>query len=320
MKNSYAIIASVLMLVFTACKKSELDIPVVERPIAIQAQVPQKVYTNLIYIDLDARTTVSSNGLRQLNFLWSSTAFPAGHPPVIASPSEALTKVDSLFAGKYLFKLKVWDNMGNQAIAEYQLEVIQDTLQSAPKISPLPDIVLQFPQNTINLNGTDNYKVNPAGRELSFFWTVIETPANSATIVINQYESPNAYAQVTTPGHYRFSLELTNELGFTSADTIDVNVLADPLSGTERIYENLTWKVEDNGWGFYAQLFINEKDIFIYRNILNTSVSVWDEEKQDWVSPDRYEWYGGDDGLSIMVFDNPGPFDGKKTRVKVKFL
>ena len=113
MKNNYLIIASAFMLVFTACKKPEIDSPAVERPITIQAQVPQKVYTNIKNIDLDARATVTSNGQRTLFFDWSCTSFPTGHPPIILAPTSANTKVDSIFAGQYLFRLKVRDNMGN---------------------------------------------------------------------------------------------------------------------------------------------------------------------------------------------------------------
>jgi hypothetical protein len=321
MKNKHLLIVAVSIVILSSCKKEDTQIRGVDRPITISAQVPQKVYTNKLDLRLDARSTLTSNGKRTLNFLWSCPTFPAGHPPVISNPSEAVTKVDSLRRGTYLFTLKVWDAAGNVALSDFPLEVLQDTLHDAPKINPLSDIKLQLPQCTASLNGSQNYQVNPQGRVLFFHWSVIQVPVNSTPIKMSDTAGAVLNVILNAPGHYRFRLELSNDLHLSSADTIDIEVLPDALSGTERIYDNVSWKVEDDGWGgIYAGLFLSDPDIYQGRSSASYIISFWSEGKQQYIPAVNFAWSGGSTGLLIYTYENPYPFAGLTARVKVKIL
>jgi hypothetical protein len=321
MKNKHLLMVALSAALFNSCKKDDLQMHIVDRPITISAQVPQKVYTNKVRdFILNAAATAASNGRRTIFFQWTCPIFPAGNSPIILSPSGASTKVDNLHVGKYTFILKAWDAAGNKALAEYQMEVFQDSLQNPPKIVLLPDMVLQLPKNLLELDVSEIIKANPPGRALSFDWYVLASPANSTPVEFIQNGSADIYARIITPGQYRFELELTNELGLTSYDTINLSVLADPLSGMERTYDNLFWDVFDDGWGYSAKVFISVPNIFLDRTSYNTSVSVWNEEKQEWISPELFGWNGNIQGLEIFLNDYAAQMEGKKTRVKVKFL
>lgn len=310
-----------LFILSIGCKKDPLLPPAaVNRPIAISAGVPQNVYTNKVKdFRLDATATVSSNGKRTLYFLWTNTTYPPGQPAVIVDPSKASTLVEKLTAGSYQFNLKVWDAAGNQASENFQVAVLQDSVQSAPKINAIGDMEVQLPSSTILLDGIENYRLNPAGRDLFFLWTLISSPANSNAVLSNA-TSEKAGIDIVTPGRYTFSLKLTNEIGLSSIDTFNIVALSDPLSGTEKIYDSVAWfVVQDDDWGPYAYLFINDPILTQNRNAGNTSIEIWDDDKKQWLPPTGFDYYF-DNGLYLFTYENLQLLQGKKARVRLKFL
>ncbi len=145
------------------------------------------------------------------------------------------TQADKLTIGNYEFSLKVWDNLGNESTKKFPMKVLKDTLIGPPKFLPLPDMTFQLPMNIVPLDGSLNRSQNPYGRRISFKWQVIEAPLNSDPVIIYNDTMATTKAIIRTKGKYLVTLDMTNEIGLTSADTIEITMLADPLSGTENI-------------------------------------------------------------------------------------
>jgi len=315
MKNYHAFLLLALLTVF-ACEKPE-PAKVITLPALIDATVPGKVYSSANEIVLDATLSKRLNPNGELFFLWSCTKFPSGASPVISDASEAIARIKATTPGVYEISLKVWSSSDNVNTQKFTMEVIQETLTSAPTIAPLPDMDAQLPNNYVNINAQDNYRVNPPGRSLFFKWRIIEAPLDARPSISLDGVS-NTFAIVKIPGKYVIKLDVTNEINLTTSDSFVVNVLPDPLSGTEINIDNLIWKLsDDNDWGTYSNITIKEKNTYQYRSRLNATLSVWDEEKQKWMDDSNIEWSGSPEGLYIAV---PMDLDGKKTKIKLKYL
>ena len=170
----------ILIILLSGCFKGDGPDPFIPpSDIRIDAVVPQLVYTNNLPVGFDARRTLTLNGPRHLTFQWTATAYPSGRAPRIKKPGDAFTEVDGLVPGIYMFQLSVEDSAKNNAVSQFPLLVIQDTLTGAPKISGLPDREINKPQDSIWLSSSSEYTVNPKDRKLFFTWKVLQQPAGS---------------------------------------------------------------------------------------------------------------------------------------------
>jgi hypothetical protein len=300
-----------------ACEKPD-PIKGINLPAKIEATVPDKVYSSAKDIILDASLSTRLNGNGQLFFLWSCTKFPSGASPVISNASDAIAVIKVSVPGIYEISLKVWSTPDNVNTKTFTMEVIPETLTSAPVISPLPDMDAQLPDNYVKLNAQGNYLVTPAGRLLFFKWRIIEGPSTDYRPSLSQDSVSNTFLIVRAPGKYVIKLDVTNEINLTTSDSFVVNVIPDPLSGTEVIIDNLLWKLEDDGdWGPFSVIRIKETNTYRFRSLLNSTLSVWDEENQKWMDDHNFEWTGSQEGLLISAYLD---LDGKKTKIKLKYL
>ena len=132
------------------------------------------------------------------------------------------TTVSNLVEGVYLFELKVTDNSGATAT-----DTVQVTVNAAIQIQNQPptanagsDVNITLPVNSVTLNGSGN---DPDGTIASYHWTMISGP--------NQYSigSPDkASTDINNlvQGTYILELEVIDNLGATSADTVQITVNA----------------------------------------------------------------------------------------------
>jgi hypothetical protein len=285
------------------------------------------IYSNVKEVYLDASITVSLNSRKVLFFNWACTSFPtASGLPAIIDSNKPLARLENPGIGRYIFKLRVKDSLGNIAESSYTMDVLEDTLIGKKPIAKAgPDQQVNAPRLTLMLDGYETFSFNPKGRALFFKWTVIQQPSGSnlGTFIGDKYVSQ---VKVLEEGLYRFQLQVENEYGLESSDTLDVKVLPDPYKGTTRVFENMEWIRIPGGWGDDLGIKINNPDYFIERNPSNMEVRVWDEEKKDWMNPNNYGWSSTLDGNLFIMYshlDDEEVFSklvGVKTRVQVKFL
>jgi hypothetical protein len=314
------------MVLVTACEKIEVNQSIASPPIVndiiLDAVVPNFTYSNDARISLDATLTLHKNYQRPIYFSWTCTSFPSGSVPRIQRPNEARTIADSLVTGKYVFMLSVNDELGHNVYANFEVRVLKDTLKAVPpNIWPLPDVTLTMPVNTVPLIASSAYNVNPPGRLLFFKWTVIQQPPGSDPPIITNITNSTVNLSRLWAGIYLVQLQVTNELGLSSRDTVEVKVLPDSLSGTTRIFESVPWILVNNDWQQYLYLNIAEPETFIVRNIENTEVTVWDQQAQAWLKPNELRWYTDVIGLTIYYTNYPlESLINTKTKVRVRFF
>ena len=267
--------------------------------------------------------TLYRNPQRPIHFNWSCASFPSGSGPHIQQPTEAKTVADSLVTGKYIFVLSVNDDLGNSASANFQVEVMKDTLKAVPPIIyPIPDVTINMPYNSVSLSASTSIYINPVGRPLFFKWTVIQQPAASDPPVISNSTSHTIKLSRLWSGTYLFELQLTNELGLSSKDTVEVKVIPDALSGTTRTYDDLPWiYTNDDEWGLNLYLNIDEPNTFADRNKDNTEVKVWDRPVRHGCNLMKYIGSHMLNGMLIYKIVYPfEPLIGTKTKVQIRFF
>jgi len=316
----------IIQVVVTACEKPEVKKsitgPQQSNNIILDAVVPNITYSNNGRVSLDATSTLYRNQQRPIYFSWSCTSFPVGSIPHIQQPKEAKTVADSLVTGKYVFVLYINDELGNNQSASFEVEVLKDTLKAEPPIIyPLPDVTIYMPVNSVSLLTNRSYYVNPPGRILFFRWTVIQQPPGSDPPTITNSTNSIVNLSRLWSGDYLVQLQVTNELGLSSKDTVQLKVIPDSLSGITRIYDNLTWGFVDDEWGQFLLLNIESPNTFKDRNPDNMEVRVWDQSMQAWSRPNEMIWQAYDNGLLIYNVYHPfDPLTGTKTKVQVKFF
>jgi len=312
MKNYHALLLLALPTIF-ACEKPD-PVTVINHPAIIEATVPAKVYLSPKEIVLDASASKRLNPNGELYFLWSCTKFPSGAPPQISNASEAIAGLKATLPGIYEIILKAWSTSDNENTRKFTMEVLPGT----PVISPLPDMYAKLPDNYVKLNAEDNYRVNP-GRYLYFKWRILEAPTTDYGPSLSEKNGSSTLLIVRVSGKYVIQLDVTNEINLTTSDSFVVNVIADPLSGTEIIFDNLFWKAgEDYGNGPITSIIIKEQNTYRFRTRLNTILSVWDDGNQKWIDNVSFDWSANEEGLFITA-----PYiewDGLKTKIKLKYL
>ena len=281
------ILTSCLSIFLFSCFKADWPEPFIPpTELRIDATVPEIVYLNHKLVFLDARRTLLINGHRTLQFKWSCPVHPTNEPPKFSHPDNELTFIDSLRAGTYQLQLAITDTLGNSAISKFTMEVKADTLSGPPRMNVLRDTVIFLPQSTITLNGADAYAVNPVGRDMQFQWSTIQQPAGSPPIQIVTPTNPVTNIKGYDTGRYIFRLDVKNELGLSAADTMEVYLKRESPNIYFKIYENLTWNLVFDDWGFYYYyITINDPGVFIDRNYSNMNVQLWDDERQIWSAP-----------------------------------
>ena len=311
---------AILLIFFSGCFKGEGLAPFIPPgEIRIDAFVPPLVYTNNFPVSFDAKRTLTLNGPRRLTFLWAAISFPPGLAPNIKKPGDPFTEIDGLVPGIYKIQLRVEDSAKNYAVSSFSMEVKQDTLTGAPKVSGLPDRDIYKPQDSIRLWANAEYSVNPKDRKLFFVWNVIQQPPGSRSITFNNTET-NPYVSGFSEGVYRFQLNITNEAGLSAVDNMTLTVKRDTLAGTSKIYDNPSW-VRTNFYFTKIRTVISEPTIFRYRGSDNMEVRLWDKNQQAWGSPLSESLWSIQDNNLIIEFDDDEthPFD-LNTKLMVSFF
>jgi hypothetical protein len=166
-------------------------------------------------------TTLSGSGTDAdgtiASYAWIKVSGPA--QGVIANQNAAVTAVNNLVQGVYVFRLTVTDNDGAQASDDVMV-----TVNAAPNKAPAAhagsDVVVTIPVNTVSLSGN---ATDEDGTITTYEWTKVSGPAGGVI------SSPQAVAtQVTglVQGSYSFRLTVTDNDGATAFDDVTITVNA----------------------------------------------------------------------------------------------
>ena len=162
----------------------------------------------------DTDGTISSYG-------WVKISGPASG--TIATANAATTTINNLIQGFYKFELTVTDNSGATG-----KDTIQVTVNAAGNVAPVAiagsDKTITLPTNSTTLSGSGT---DTDGTISSYGWLKISGPASGIIATAN--------AAATTinnliQGFYKFELTVTDNSGSTGKDTIQIAVLAAPIS------------------------------------------------------------------------------------------
>jgi Secretion system C-terminal sorting domain/PKD domain len=157
-----------------------------------------------------------------VSYGWSKLSGPASYN--FANATNAITTVNALVQGTYLFTLTVTDNNGATSA-----DTLQITVLPAPPVNQVPvanagaDILITLPVNTVTLNGSLSTDVD--GTITNYAWSKIAGPTS-----YNIINAGNATTNVNTlvAGVYLFQLSVTDNNGAINKDTVQVQVLPAP--------------------------------------------------------------------------------------------
>jgi Secretion system C-terminal sorting domain/PKD domain len=159
-------------------------------------------------------------------YAWTKISGPATF--AIANAAAASTGLNNLVQGVYSFRLRVTDNAG--AVSS---DTVKVTVNAAAPGNQNPladaggDINLVLPVNSTTLNGTAS--TDPDGTITIYAWTKISGPA---TFTIANAGIASTGVSNLVQGVYSFRLQVTDNAGATSADTVivTVDVVAPPAN------------------------------------------------------------------------------------------
>ena len=312
------------ILLFYSCGKEIVKSPEPVDPVPVEikinAYVPPILYSNAKTVALDAGPMLTSYPQHKFIFSWNCTRFPAGKSPYIRNYNNAVAIAENLDSGNYTFVLRVRDISAFNDSAVFNLTVYKDTLTGPPKLTPLPDLFVVFPKAAKLALGTAA-SMNPIRRELKFYWHVIEQPFDSPPVTIANSIEPDTEATGLQVGTYSFGLSVTNDLRLTTVDTFNITVLADTLTGTTKVYDNLIWTdIPDDFAGTVPGIQLNLGSLFYYRNSSNMDLTLYDYTLNDWVSPILFT-YAIMDSV-VTIFPNNTTYTvskGGKASAKISF-
>ncbi len=172
-------------------------------------------------------TAAGTNGATISTYAW--TQFSGPSTAGISSPGLAGTNVTGLIEGSYVFTLTVTDNHGLANSANVTI-----TVNPAPNVPPVAiagsDIVINLPQNTVLLDGSDSY--DPDGSIASYSWNKVSGPG-SLTILNPTTAKPTIIGLNT--GVFVFELTVTDNSGATATSRVQVTVLASTAHGPKAV-------------------------------------------------------------------------------------
>ena len=241
---------SILIINFISCKKEfscEGCIDGNKPPIA-NAGADQTITLPKDSAMLDGSASNDPDGTIT-SYKWAKIAGPLSSNIVKAESSGTLVK--ALAMGVYQFELTVKDNGGLSAKDTVQI-IVEKPASIGPSIANAgPNQTLTLPLDSAYLDGSSSALNGWSTTPSTFVWTMISGPSpsliSSATFLDNSpfLPSTTAIAKNLIPGTYLFRLQVTNPSGALHADTVQVNVVDNPLDKNTVTFHDLTWQVGD---------------------------------------------------------------------------
>ncbi|HNU15957.1 MAG TPA: PKD domain-containing protein, partial [Chitinophagaceae bacterium] len=189
--------------------------PPANQPPVADAGIDQVIGLPVDTVTLDGSASSDPDGIID-NYLWRKISGPV--PGVITSPFQAVTVINGLAQGTYLFELSVTDNSGS-----IDKDTMQVTVNPAPNVPPVAnagiDQTLTLPTDSTTLDGSTSGDAD--GTITTYAWNKISGPA-AGTIT-----NPSSVTTSVTGlvlGVYQFELTVTDNNGATDKDTMQLTV------------------------------------------------------------------------------------------------
>jgi hypothetical protein len=160
-------------------------------------------------------TATDPNG-DPMTYLWTKVSGPASG--TIVTPTALTTSITGLTQGTYTFWMTATDSRGAQGADQVVVTVNGAVGNASPVANAGPDQTITLPTSTVSLTGTGT---DSDGTIASYLWT--KTAGPTAGTITN---SSSASTTVTglVQGTYTFQLQVTDNLGATGTDTMNVVV------------------------------------------------------------------------------------------------
>jgi len=166
---------------------------------------------------LNGSTSADPDG-KIATYQWTRIAGPA--PFGIVRPTDSSTRVRSLIAGIYQFKLKVTDDGGLSSFDTVMITVQAQDQQSQPPVACAgPDQNILLPINDVILDG--RCSADPNNDIASYLWTKLSGP--SSYQIVNP-DLPLTRVTDLVEGSFVFLLTVRDSSGMSSIDTVHVTV------------------------------------------------------------------------------------------------
>ena len=161
-------------------------------------------------------------------YVWKKIS---GQQATILNPSATSTLVNNLEEGDYLFQLTVIDTKGASSV-----DLVKVLVNPAPAASNKPpvaiagnDTTVALPLKELVLDGSGSY--DPDGTIKSYLWTLL----SGQFVDISNINGNEISLTSLNEGIYEFKMEITDDEGMSSADTVKVVVSVAPVSEPDSI-------------------------------------------------------------------------------------
>ena len=171
-------------------------------------------------VKLDGQLSSDADG-KVVSYNWTKLSGPSQFS--IGSATSAVTAVNNLAEGEYIFKLEVKDDKGAVATDDVKITVkpAAEAENKGPVANAGSDKTIQLPNNSVSLDGSTSSDSD--GKLVSYKWSKVSGPS--------QFTISNATAATTTinnlaEGTYVFQLIVTDDKNATATDTVTITVNA----------------------------------------------------------------------------------------------
>jgi poly(3-hydroxybutyrate) depolymerase len=151
------------------------------------------------------------------NYIWTKISGPANSN--ISNPNAAISNLENLVNGNYVFRLTTKDDKGDIATDDVAITVAAPAVNRPPVANAGSDLIVNLPTNTTTLTGASSY--DPDGSIYSYSWTHVGGPAK---YVLTNANSANAALSDLIEGTYYFQLIVADNGGSAASDIVVVRV------------------------------------------------------------------------------------------------
>ncbi|MEO6000321.1 MAG: hypothetical protein ABIN89_26025, partial [Chitinophagaceae bacterium] len=282
------------IIVSTSCKRQLVDgniqLPAANQPPVAKTGADQTILLPKDSILLDGSASTDPDGTITSNH-WTKISGPLSYH--ILRPDSSKTIAKTLAIGVYKFELTIKDNGGISAKDTIQITVEKPASNQSPFADAGPDQTLTLPLDSAYLDGSASSPNGWSAALSKFVWSSISGPSQSSIGPVTSLPGAPGFIPVSViakklvPGTYLFRLQITNSSG-EDADTVQVDVVNDPLAKNTVTYHNLIWQVGDVYGLAELDNFLNtslRSDIFYsYSSIKPLQVFLNFDTASSWIS------------------------------------
>ena len=164
-------------------------------------------------VTIEGKGTDIDDGIDRI--VWSQSSGPTD--ATLENEDQLTLTVKDLVEGNYVFKLKVYDKSGALDTDHVSVEVIAEPNQK-PTVNAGDDVTTTLPKKEVVLEGT----AKDEGGIESYQWTKVSGP-ESVKLVSQQTQ--RLKIQDLVAGDFKFKLTVTDNLGATNSDQVNLKVL-----------------------------------------------------------------------------------------------